>query len=301
MAVHVLDGADALPEVARGGAITVGNFDGAHRGHAWLLQTLTASARPAVVVTFDPHPLALLRPEQAPELLTTPSDRAEYLHALGVDHVVVLRTTHELLQLSAEAFFRRLLLAKFAPRAIVEGPNFRFGRDRTGDVAQLEQWCREQGIAFHLVELQTLEGQEVSSSAIRRDLSEGRIAEANAALGRPYRLRGIVGQGAQRGRTLGFPTANLHQPQTLVPAFGVYAARARGYPVAVHIGPNPTFGEGHAKIEAHLIGFSGDLYGQELALEFVARLRDVRRFASVDELRLQLQTDIESARREASR
>jgi riboflavin kinase/FMN adenylyltransferase len=279
----------------------VGNFDGAHRGHARLLQTLSACARPAVVVTFDPHPLALLRPEHAPELLTTLPDRAEYLHGLGADHVVVLRTTHDLLQLSAEGFFRRILWEQFAPRAIVEGPNFRFGRDRTGDVAQLEQWCREGGIAFRLVELQTLEGQEVSSSVIRRALSEGRITEANAALGRPYRLRGIVGLGAQRGRTLGFPTANLHQPRTLVPAFGVYAARALGYPVAVHIGPNPTFGEGHAKIEAHLIGYSGDLYGQELALEFHARLRDVRRFASVDELREQLQRDIETARQEANR
>jgi riboflavin kinase/FMN adenylyltransferase len=299
MALQVLQGAETLPEDCRGGAVSVGNFDGAHLGHARLIELLVQTARPAVVLTFDPHPLKLLRPEQAPPLLTTLADRAEYLHQLGADHVVVLPTTPALLQLSAEEFFQHILMQRLAARAIVEGPNFRFGRNRTGDINQLEKWCRAAGIRFRTVELQKLAGQEVSSSSIRRALSEGRLADAIAALGRPYRLRGIVRLGAQRGRTLGFPTANLEETPTLVPGYGVYAAHARGYPAAVHIGPNPTFGEGHAKIEAHLIGFTGDLYGQELVVEFVRRIRDIRRFASAEELRQQLQRDIETARREA--
>ncbi|MFQ3651247.1 MAG: bifunctional riboflavin kinase/FAD synthetase [Gemmataceae bacterium] len=301
MALQVVEWAETPPEFCQHGAVTVGNFDGAHRGHAKLIQTLTSIARPAVVLTFDPHPLTLLRPDQAPPLLTTLDDRAEYLHQLGADHVVVLRTTPELLQLSAEDFFRQILQTRLHARAIVEGPNFRFGRNRTGDVEHLERWCLAAGIALHIVELQLLDGHEVSSSAIRRALAEGRLTEALAALGRPYRLRGLVGHGARRGRSLGFPTANLEGTQTLVPAYGVYAARAKGYPAAVHIGPNPTFGEAQPKIEAHLIGFSGDLYGQELVLEIVARLREVRRFASAEELRNQLRQDIENARKELER
>jgi riboflavin kinase/FMN adenylyltransferase len=191
------------------------------------------------------------------------------------------------------------MVERLAVRTVVEGPNFRFGRNREGDNQLLAQLCHTAGILFETVPLQRIDGLEVSSSLIRHAIGQGLIAQANAALGRPYALRGVVGTGARRGRTLGFPTANLEQVQTLVPAEGVYAARVLGHAAAVHIGPNPTFGEGAKKIEAHLIDFNNDLYGKEISIAFLARLRDIRRFGSVEELRLQLLHDIAAARKEA--
>lgn len=299
MASHVLAWEDAPPETCRGGAVAVGNFDGAHRGHAALVAELRRQARPAVVVTFDPHPLRLLRPGAGPPPLTTAEDRAALLQALGADEVITLRTTPEVLRLSARAFFRGLMLKKLGVKAVVEGPNFRFGKDREGDVALLGELCRDSGLALHVVGLEAVGGREVSSSLIRTALLEGRVAEANGLLGRRYALAGVVESGERRGRTLGFPTANLGETHTAVPGEGVYAARALGHAAAVNVGPCPTFGEPTPKVEAHLIGYDGDLYGQTLRLEFVSRLRDTRRFGSVAELREQLKKDVERAREEA--
>ncbi|MGL4553395.1 MAG: riboflavin biosynthesis protein RibF [Gemmataceae bacterium] len=299
MASHVLDWGDAPPDECRGGGVAVGNFDGAHRGHAALIAPLARGPRPAVVVTFDPHPLALLRPGSAPPLLTTPEDRAALLQRLGADHVITLRTTPELLRLSAAAFFGGLMVEKLAARAAAEGPNFRFGKDREGDVGLLGELCRRHGMTLDVVELERADGTEVSSSLIRAALLDGRLAEANAALGRRYAITGVVEAGERRGRRLGFPTANLGDVRTVVPGEGVYAARALGRPAAVNVGPNPTFGGHVPKIEAHLIGFDGDLYGRPLTLEFVSRLRDTRRFGSVEELRAQLARDVARAAEEA--
>jgi riboflavin kinase/FMN adenylyltransferase len=306
MSTVVLTERDRPPEAARRGAVTVGNFDGVHRGHAALIAQLRKTAEqvhgPAVAVTFDPHPIALLAPDRLLPLLTTPADRAELLQHAGADHVIVLRTTPELLRLEAGEFLDRILGDTLAAKAVVEGFNFRFGRGRAGDLEFLSEWCRRGGVRFAVLARQAVDCAVVSSSRVRTALESGDVAMADRLLGRPYRLRGIVGTGAKRGRTLGFPTANLIEPATLVPGDGVYAVRVRlddgrDWPGAANVGPNPTFGEQARKLEAHLIGFDGDLYGRPLAVDFVARLRDTRPFASAAELAEQLHADVAAAKR----
>jgi riboflavin kinase/FMN adenylyltransferase len=307
MAIHTLPWHEAPPAGCRGGAVSIGNFDGVHRGHVALLEELRRQASavrgPAVALTFDPHPLQLLRPEHLPPPLTTTAERACLLRAHGADHVVMLRTTHELLSLTAEEFFERVVRAHFGARAMVEGDNFGFGRGRGGNVATLAELCRRDGLGMVVVPPVEVDDRPVSSSRVRSALQGGAVREAAECLGRPYRLTGIVGTGQRRGATLGFPTANLERIETLIPGDGVYAVRGqhggRAWPGAANIGPNPTFGESARKVEVHLIGFQGDLYGKELAVDFVDRLRDTRRFGSVTELLAQLRADVERARETA--
>lgn len=306
MATLLLPWMSHPPTEFTGGAITIGNFDGVHRGHRELIAAARRGSEkvsgPVVAVTFDPPPAALLHPSPDKAVpLTTIADRADLLHAAGADHVVVLRTDAGLLSLSPEAFFEDVILGLFRAKAVVEGYNFRFGRGRRGDVASLGKLCAVAGISFEEVP-SLLEGSDpVSSSRVRAALEAGNVAEAAAMLGRPYSITGTVILGAQRGRTIGFPTANLGGVGTLLPKEGVYAVRAHveglSYPAAANIGPNPTFGEHTRKIEIHLIGFTGDVYGQPARAEFVARLRDVRPFASVAELTTQLAQDIVEAQR----
>ncbi|HEY7428287.1 MAG TPA: bifunctional riboflavin kinase/FAD synthetase [Gemmataceae bacterium] len=304
MAAHTIDWQAMPPDECRAGAVTVGNFDGVHRGHAALLAELRRQARavngPAVALTFDPHPIELLRPGQSPPQLTTPEDRARLLHELGAEHVLVLRVTQEMLALRAAEFFAQVLQERLHTRALVEGPNFGFGRGREGNVQTLAQLCIPAGIQLAVVPPVVLEGVEISSSRVRSLLATGSVREAAALLGRPYRLHGTVGVGERRGRKLGFPTANLEQLRTLAPGDGVYAVRlaAQGelWAGAANIGPNPTFGENARKVEVHLIEFHGDLYGQPLAVDFVERLRDTRPFATIEELVEQLRRDIQEAR-----
>lgn len=293
------------PALCCQGALAIGNFDGVHRGHAALVAELRRQADlvkgPAVALTFDPHPLELLRPESFQPLLTCVSDRAQLIQQAGADHVAVLKTTPYLLQQTATEFFVHVVRSRFQARALVEGENFRFGHNREGDVESLRALCRQAGIQFSVVSPYCQEGAAVSSSRVRSALVQGDVRQAASLLGRSYRLRGVVGTGQRRGKTLGFPTANLQQMTTLVPANGVYAVRAfhRGtaWPGAANIGPNPTFGEQVRKVEVHLIGFDGDLYGEELAVDFLDRLRDTRPFADVAQLTDQLRRDIDQAKR----
>lgn len=293
--------ADGFPPLeCRGGAISVGNFDGVHRGHAELLaQTRAVAAEvhgPSVVMTFDPHPICLLAPERRQPSLTTIHERAEQLQSLGIDQVVALRTTPALLALTPEEFFRDILQTRFQIRGMVEGFNFRFGKNRAGSNELLQPWCAAAGIAFRVVPPLADADGPISSSRIRDALIRGDIAAAARLLNHPYRITGRVGVGAQRGRTIGFPTANLQDVETLLPGEGVYAVRlvidGQQYAAAANIGPNPTFGEDARKIEVHVIDFQGNLYGRELTVEFTARLRAVQRFGSVAELVIQLQRDI---------
>ncbi len=295
---------ETLPAALRGGAVTVGNFDGVHRGHQALVATLRQLANtvrgPAVAVTFDPHPLAILAPERLKPLLTTARRRAELLCDAGAEHVVVVETTEELLGFESLAFLDGVLGELLNARAVVEGFNFRFGRDRSGTLETLADWGRLRGVSLTVVPPFEVSGQIVSSSIVRDALDGGDIDRATKFLGRHYELRGTVGVGMQRGRTLGFPTANLIEPQTLVPGDGVYAVRARtvvgDWPAAANVGPNPTFGDDARKVEVHLIGFEGDLYATSLAIDFISRLRSTRPFASSAELVEQLHCDIDDAR-----
>jgi riboflavin kinase/FMN adenylyltransferase len=306
MSTVVLTSADQPPDKVRRGAVSVGNFDGVHRGHAALIANLRSTAErvggPAVAVTFDPHPIALLAPEKLKPPLTTLADRAELLHAAGADHVVVLRTTPELLRLEAREFLQSVVGERLEAHGIVEGFNFRFGRGREGDLHVIEDWSRRSNVLFMVVARQAVDCAVVSSSRVRTALEAGDVGAATRLLGRPYRLRGVVGSGAKRGKTLGFPTANLTEPATLVPGDGVYAVRVvlddgSSWPGAANVGSNPTFSEQARKVEAHLIGFDGDVYGNPIAVDFVARLRDTRTFAGPADLVEQLRADVVQAGR----
>lgn len=291
-------------ESLRGGYASIGNFDGVHRGHQAMLNVLTSRARsenvPAVAITFDPHPIALLKPDAAPPALTTIEHRAELLSRYGVDVTLVLPTDRSLLALTADEFFEKIVRSRLQARGLVEGPNFFFGRNRSGNITVLRALCASHGLSFDVAPPATVDEQLVSSSVIRSLLETGDVAHAVRLLGHPYRLSGPVGQGAQRGRTLGFPTANLHDVATLIPGNGVYGGwttvdQAR-HRAAIHIGPNPTFGEGARKIEVHVLDYDGDLYGRTLNVDVFDRIRDVCRFSSVEDLRVQLQKDVEAVR-----
>ena len=270
-----------------GGAITVGNFDGVHRGHRELIACALAEATrvggPAVVVTFDPPPLAVLVPSALKPPLTTPDERNRLLLAAGCDRVVSLTTDAGLLSLEPEAFFEDVVLGLFRAKAIVEGFNFRFGRARSGDTAELKLLCGKHGVRFREVQPLLDGGEPVSSSRVRAAVGSGDVETAARLLGREYAITGTVEAGAKRGRTIGFPTANLGGVKTLVPGTGVYAVRAvvdgKSHAAAANVGPNPTFGEDARKIEVHLLDFSGDLYGREVSAAFMKKLRDTRPFA----------------------
>jgi riboflavin kinase/FMN adenylyltransferase len=254
----------------------------------------------AVAVTFDPHPLQLLRPAAFQPLLTTIEHRAELLHAAGADHVLILETSPALLQIGARDFFDRIVEAGLTATALVEGYNFAFGKGREGTTEVLRDLCAAADVPLALVPPQEVDGRPVSSSRVRAELLAGRLDAVRALLGRPYRLAGTVVAGQRRGQTLGFPTANLDQVHTLIPGNGVYVVRAfhggKAWPAAANVGPNPTFGENARKIEVHLIGFGGDLYGEVITVDFVEKLRETRPFANVQELVAQVRADVERAR-----
>ena len=293
-----------LPERLRGCALTIGNFDGVHQGHAEIVKRLRAKARelggPAVVFTFDPHPAQLLRPDQAPAPLTWTGRKAELMERFGVDAVVVYPTDRDFLNLEARAFFDKIVRRRLDARAMVEGQNFFFGRGRQGDVDVLRKFCSESDMSLDVVEPLLIGGMVVSSSRIRRLIAEGDVGQAVRMLAAPYRIRGTVTRGAGRGAGLGFPTANLDGVDTLLPSEGIYAGRSeidgRRLSAAISLGPNPTFDEGEQKVEIHLVDYEGSLYDRRIEVDFLARLRDIERFDSVGELIAQMDRDVASCR-----
>jgi len=304
MKVITWDGLSPAPADARGFAVAIGNFDGVHRGHAALLRRLYRLKKrldcPAQVITFDPSPTTILRPQLVIEPLTTLDNRLKLIEGYGTDSILVLKTSPALLEMSAVDFWKELLCRQLQIKGIVEGRNFCFGKDRQGTVEHLRLWTAEQHIPLEVVDDVYRRGLRISSSEIRQVVKRGDVELARRALGRCYSITGRVVHGEHRGRTIGFPTCNLAEIATLIPKEGVYVARALvndvGYAAAVNIGPNPTFGVNTRKVEAHLLDFQGDLYGKHLTLEFVARLRDTRKFAGIHELQEQLKLDVEQAR-----
>ena len=294
-----------VPDSLRGGALAIGNFDGVHRGHAALIEQLKRFAdqrdAAAIVFTFDPHPVRILRPNQAPPPLTWTNRKADLLAELGVDAVIAYPTDSALLQLTADQFFDRIVVQAIGAGAMVEGPNFFFGRDRQGTVPLLRQLCERQGVQLAIAKPVSVDGQWISSSRIRDLIREGQVERAGQMLTQPYRIRGMVTHGASRGASLGFPTANLDAVDTLIPGMGVYAGRAyvdgRCHWSAIHIGPSPTFGEQLPKVEVHLLDFENSIYGQPIEVDFIRRLRDIRQFESVEPLVRQLAEDVAQARR----
>lgn len=296
---------DELPPGFSAGAVTIGNFDGVHRGHARILQQLNRRAAevkgPSVVFTFEPHPVRLLRPDAAPAPLTWVDRKAELLSKQNVDVVIAYPTSLGFLALSPQDYFQQIVCEQLRTRAIVEGPNFFFGRDRQGNVGLLRQLCEWQGISLDIVDPLRVGGDFVSSSRVRKAIATGDVDAANEMLTEPYRIRGMVTHGAGRGATIGFATANISAIDTLLPGLGVYAGIAHhkgaSYAAAVNVGPNPTFGEDRLKVEAHLIEFAGALYGEPLEVDFIHRLRDIQSFESAEQLKEQLAEDVAKAAR----
>jgi riboflavin kinase/FMN adenylyltransferase len=292
------------PAAFRGGFVAIGNFDGVHLGHRRMIEVLVRNARaanvPAVAFTFDPHPIAILRPGQVPPALCTLDRKAELLDSLGVDCLLAYRTDRELLGLTPDEFFANIIRGELDATGLVEGANFCFGRDRSGDVTCLRRLCDSAGVQLDVVPQVTVGDVVVSSSVIRPLIQTGRVGDAAVLLGARYRVRGVVSAGAARGRTIGFPTANVTGVETVLPPDGVYAGRAfvagRPFAAAINLGPNPTFGETARKLEVHLLVFAGNLYGQALDVEFLQHLRNTVPFANVDELRSQLERDVARVR-----
>lgn len=285
-----------LPSRARKGAVAVGNFDGVHRGHAKIIAQLLSRSKefggPAVVFTFDPHPVRLLRPEQCPPPLTWTERKAELLAKLGVDWIVSYPTDQRMLALTAREFFDEIIGAALGAKAMVEGPNFYFGKNREGTIEKLREFTSAAGVSLDIVEPVEIDGELVSSSRIRTLIgTHGDVATARRLLTQPYRLRGMVTHGAGRGATIGVPTANLAGIDTLLPSPGVYAGLAwldkLPWQAAINIGPNPTFGESVPKVEVHLIGWKKPLYGAALEVDFLTRLREIQPFGSVELLKAQ--------------
>jgi riboflavin kinase / FMN adenylyltransferase len=286
-------------------AVTVGNFDGVHRGHQALVSAAVARARasggPSVVLTFDPHPARVLRPSHAPAALTTLAQKEELLAGLGVDRLAILPFDEALARLSPEEFARSVLRDALDAGNVVVGESFRFGHRREGDARALADLGARLGFEVHAVPAVLEGGRPVSSSRVRSELGHGHVAAARALLGRPYFVDARVVRGDGRGRAIGVPTANVSAENEILPAPGVYAGHCRlaagdSWPAVVNLGRRPTFGGGDLALEAHLLDFAGDLYGARVRLSFVERLRDEQRFSSKEELVARIREDVARAR-----
>ena len=285
--------------------IALGNFDGLHRGHLKIIERVKRGAAEhggtPMAMTFDPHPPRIVRPDKAPPLLMTKAQRIEALHRAGVHCVAVVRFTKELSQWDADTFVRKVLVDWLRVSEVWVGANFLFGHERTGTFSVLRGLGQSYGFRADKIDPVRYKDFVVSSTRIRRLVSEARMDEAAALLGRPYFVDGVIVEGKRRGRELGFPTANLETRNELVPPNGVYATIMTIDGVVhggvTNIGMRPTFGETAPTIETHVLDYSGNLYGQTVRLAFVQRLRDERRFEDVDALRAQIDADKRRAER----
>ncbi|MFE2028490.1 bifunctional riboflavin kinase/FAD synthetase [Streptomyces hygroscopicus] len=303
-------GLEDIPEDWGRSVVTIGSYDGVHRGHQLIIGRAVARARelgvPAVVVTFDPHPSEVVRPGSHPPLLATHQRRAELMAGLGVDAVLVLPFTAEFSRLTPADFVVKVLVDKLHSRVVVEGPNFRFGHKAAGNVAFLSELGTSYDYEVEVVDLyergEAGGGEPFSSTLVRRLVAEGDVAGAMEVLGRPHRVEGVVVRGAQRGRELGFPTANLETPpHTAIPADGVYAgwltAQGEAMPAAISVGTNPQFDGTERTVEAYAIDRVGlDLYGLHVEVDFLAYLRGQEKFDSIEALLERMAADVKRAR-----
>ncbi|MEM6313417.1 MAG: bifunctional riboflavin kinase/FMN adenylyltransferase [Planctomycetota bacterium] len=293
--MRVLHGLDAIADLPRGAGLSIGNFDGLHIGHQRILDALGAGV--TAIVTFEPHPATVLRPELAPPRLSTAEQKRDLLAAAGIDAVLELPPTREVLGLRPLAFWERLRDA-VRPERLIEGEDFRFGKARAGDVEMLRTNAGDTEVvtvAPATAVLSDLSVVDVGSSLIRWLIAHGRLSDAARCLGRPYRLAGSVIRGYGRGKQLGIPTANLATEQ-LVPADGVYAATVGGQPAAVSIGVTPTFDGARRQVEVHILDTDADLYEKPLAVDMHHWVRPQVKFAGVDQLVTQLHRDFDQVR-----
>jgi len=302
------DGDSALPPNVTETVVTVGTFDGVHRGHRDVVEKLVARAGElgvaSVLVTFEPHPMEIVNPAAAPPLLTTREEKLEVLAETGLEYLAVVPFTQSLAAFSAEEFVGRVLRRCFRMKELLIGYDHGFGRQRAGNAEVLHALGKREGFRVEVIPpVEARDGRSISSTSIRRAVAGGDLERAADSLGRPYSVSGKVIPGDRRGRTVGFPTLNLGAPppRKLLPPEGVYAIRAQTpaghFGGMMNLGPRPTFGDAATSLEAHLFDTDGDFYGSAVRLDFIARLRETRRFSSPDALREQLKLDERNARR----
>lgn len=281
---------------------TIGFFDGVHRGHQFMIDSLTtmahAQGRQSLVITFDRHPRQVVHADYVPQLITTTDEKLQLLHATAADRIEMLHFDAQMAQLSAYEFMRQVLHKKYGVAMLLTGYDNRFGHNRAEGFADYVRYGEEMGMKVLQNTPIDIDGLRVSSSLIRRLIVEGNITEANNCMGHPYSITGSVAHGFQEGRRIGFPTANIvpESAEKLVPGNGVYATRVsveggEWMPAMLNIGTNPTFQRQQTTIEAHIIGFEGDIYGRKVRVEFGRKLRDEQRFESVEALQKQLEAD----------
>jgi len=305
--MHVVRDPLRSTDMPRGGVGTIGNFDGVHLGHRRILETVVARARaisrPSFAITFEPHPMVVLRPDHAPRRIQTLRQKEEAIEAIGIDTLLVIPFTRDFSLTEPEEFVRLLLRERLGASELFIGAHFAFGRGKRGDLALLSRMGAECGFTASAVEEVIADGEPVSSTRIRRALERGAVVEANAMLGRAYELDGLVSRGDRLGHQIGVPTINLEPENELSPADGVYVTEieirsfGRKFPSVTNIGSRPTLYEDYATtIETYVLDFSADVYGEKVRLFFLDRLREERRFPSMMDLKAQIQLDIAATR-----
>lgn len=299
---HGTDNANIL----RGTILTLGVFDGLHLGHQKIMQTVVERAKKTgaipTAITFDPHPRVVLYPENAPPLLQTLDQRLANFEILGIEQAIVIRFSQDFAAQDAEIFLRDTIHERLQAKEIYLGENFAFGKNRGGNIELLRRMSAELGFAADEVPEITLRGQRISSSKIRQLLADGKVNLARRMLGRPYGIEGQIVRGDRRGRTIGFPTANLKPKNRVIPKFGVYATAnlidGAWRRSITNVGVRPTFaGDKEPSIESYIFDFDGDLYGDVLRVRFLHRIRDERKFNGIEELKAQIEKDSETALR----
>ncbi len=302
--MQVFHGIETVQRKLKNPAITIGNFDGVHKGHQALFERVKQLAvdlnGESAVVTFDPHPLEVLFPQKAPSFITSHRRKLDLIASCGIDATIVIPFDHEFSRMSAREFVEVVLVEKIGARAIVVGHDYRFGHSREGDIAFLKQLGEQYGFKVETVTGLRVNDTVVSSTGIRQMIVSGNIKEANRLLGRFFEVSGTVIPGRKRGVSLGFPTANIRMPALASPRTGVYVVEAevdgKTYGGAANLGYNPTFGDTDLSLEAHLFDFSQDIYGKSITVRFIDRLRDELRFSSPDELAAQIRKDVDAAK-----
>jgi riboflavin kinase/FMN adenylyltransferase len=288
-----------------GSVASLGNYDGVHVGHKAILGQVVARAQslsiPSVAVTFDPVPKKILYPDSAPLMIQTLEQRLQKMETCGLDHAIVVRFDHAFARLSPQDFVLDYLVARLRIKGFVVGENFSFGYQKSGNIRLLRELGGQYGFVVEAIPQVRIRGERVSSTLIRQCVREGKVEEANAYLGAPFTLSGTVVEGEKLGGKLGIPTANLAVQNELLPANGVYVGRAifsgSKLPAVTNVGIRPTVGGRKLTVEAHILEYSGNLYGREMQLEFLQKLREEKKFGGIDELKAQIHSDIESTRR----
>ncbi|MDR2169712.1 MAG: bifunctional riboflavin kinase/FAD synthetase [Planctomycetaceae bacterium] len=301
--MQIFNDFQSVPLAYHNCAVSIGKFDGVHCGHVRIINRLKRHADklsvPSIIVTFCPHPAAVLRSDSGICPIQTLERKIEIIRQFNIDAIIIINPSKQFLQQSAESFFFGVLCDQLHARVIVCGENFTFGHDRTGTPESIKRYGQSAGTEIDIVDSVQIDGATVSSSIIRKLLKEGQINEANKFLGSPYQITGVVATGDARGRTLGFPTANLEQIETIIPKHGIYATittiNEKQFASTTNIGTSPTFNQNSPRVEIFIHNFEGNLYGKKLNVDLIQKIREIKKFNSKEELIIQMKNDIKQS------